>query len=219
MMFMKKIGLCLLFIGWHSVYAQQAKTCFTQMPDSLCPLLTAVNRADFVDFLESKMKAEVSNRLGGKSEMTRLTGDFIEIRTSAQSTWQMKLLPLNDSTRVICTVSTVSAPVADSHLKFYTTAWKELPAEGFLPQQAVTLDDFFPAPADTVDIYDYQAARRQADILFLKASLDEKEPTLTFTLTTPDYIDREMAEKLKPSMRPSLTYRWRGGRFVSSDKQ
>ena len=71
--------------------AQLAKTCFTNMPDSLSPLLTAVNRADFIDFLESKMKAEVTNRFGGKSEMTELTPDYIRVQVTPQSTWQMKL--------------------------------------------------------------------------------------------------------------------------------
>ena len=48
---------------------QEAKAVFVSMPDSLSPLLTAVNRADFIDFLESKMKAKVENRFGGESEM------------------------------------------------------------------------------------------------------------------------------------------------------
>ena len=61
--------VCLCMAGAR---AQLAKVCFTNMPDSICPLLTAVNRADFIDFLESKMKAEVTNRLGGKSEMTQI---------------------------------------------------------------------------------------------------------------------------------------------------
>ena len=69
--------LILAFIGWGYLQAQEAKTCFKNMPDSICPLLSAVNRADFIDFLESKMKAEVTNSFGGKSEMTELSPDYI----------------------------------------------------------------------------------------------------------------------------------------------
>ncbi|MCZ4238217.1 DUF3256 family protein, partial [Staphylococcus equorum] len=44
---MKKILFILLaFSFYFSVSAQEAKTLFVQMPDSLSPLLTAVNRAD-----------------------------------------------------------------------------------------------------------------------------------------------------------------------------
>ena len=99
--------LILAFIGWGYLQAQEAKTCFKNMPDSICPLLSAVNRADFIDFLESKMKAEVTNSFGGKSEMTELSPDYIHVKMTPQSSWQMKLLSINDSTKVICVVATV----------------------------------------------------------------------------------------------------------------
>lgn len=57
-----------------SSHAQEAKTLFINVPDSLCPLLTKVNREDCIDFLSSKMKAQVENRFGQKSEMTDLMG-------------------------------------------------------------------------------------------------------------------------------------------------
>jgi len=208
--------LLLFLISFHvrTLYAQQAKTLFVQMPDSLSPLFTEVNRADFIDFLESKMKAEVSNRLGGKSEMTKLTPDFIEIRTTAQSVWQMKLLPLNDSTKVICTVSTVSAPVPDSHVKFYNTSWQELPAESYLPAHTWSVADFIVQPSDSVDVYDYHHARRQADMLLMQISLDENEPKLLYSITTQDYMEKEVAMQLKPYLKSSFVCVWKEGRFV-----
>lgn len=137
------LAICLLVLPL-SLRAQLAKDVFKAMPDSLNLLLTSVNRADFIDFLESKMKAEVTNRFDGKSEMTALTPDYIHIRMTPQSTWEMKLLPLTDSTKVVCAVSTVCAPACDSHIRFYTTDWKELPAADFLPALPVT-DDFIEA--------------------------------------------------------------------------
>ena len=71
------------------------------MPDSLTPLLTEVNKADCIDFLESKMKAEVTNRLGQKSEMTELAPDYIRMQMTSRSFWQMKMLNVNDSTRCV----------------------------------------------------------------------------------------------------------------------
>lgn len=205
--------LCLAFIGLGAMQAQEAKTCFKNMPDSLCPLLSAVNRADFIDFLESKMKAEVTNSFGGKSEMTELSPDYIRVQMTPQSTWQMKLLPVNDSTKVICTVSTVCAPACDSHINFYTTDWKELPAASYLPALPA-MDDFILQAPDTVDVYEYQAARRQADMLLVKTDLSAKDTALTFTFTTPDYMEKEAAEKLKPFIRRPIAYTWNQGRFI-----
>lgn len=205
--------LCLAFIGLGAMQAQEAKTCFKNMPDSLCPLLSAVNRADFIDFLESKMKAEVTNNFGGKSEMTELSPDYIRVQMTPQSTWQMKLLPVNDSTKVICTVSTVCAPACDSHINFYTTDWKELPAASYLPALPA-MDDFIIQAPDTVDVYEYQAACRQADMLLVKTDLSAKDTALTFTFTTPDYMEKEAAEKLKPFIRRPIAYTWNQGRFI-----
>lgn len=207
------VVLCLAFIGMGALKAQEAKTCFKNMPDSLCPLLSAVNRADFIDFLESKMKAEVTNNFGGKSEMTELSPDYIRVQMTPQSTWQMKLLPVNDSTKVICTVSTVCAPACDSHINFYTTDWKELPAASYLPALPA-MDDFILQAPDTVDVYEYQAARRQADMLLVKTDLSAKDAALTFTFTTPDYMEKEAAEKLKPFIRHPIAYTWNQGRFI-----
>lgn len=207
------IILCLAFIGLGALQAQEAKTCFKNMPDSICPLLSAVNRADFIDFLESKMKAEVTNSFGGKSEMTELSPDYIRVQMTPQSTWQMKLLPVNDSTKVICTVSTVCAPACDSHINFYTTDWKELPAASYLPALPA-MDDFIIQAPDTVDVYEYQAALRQADMLLVKTDLSAKDTALTFTFTTPDYMEKEAAEKLKPFIRRPIAYTWNQGRFI-----
>ena len=73
-----------------SLQAQEAKTLFVNIPDSLTPLLTKVNREDCIDFLESKMKAQVENRFGKKSEMTELGTDYVRMQMSPQTSWQMK---------------------------------------------------------------------------------------------------------------------------------
>lgn len=210
----KKTSL-LLFLalaGMGTLQAQEARTCFVNMPDSLSPLLSSVNRADFIDFLDSKMKAEVTNTFGGKSEMTELSSDYIRVKMTGQSTWQMKLLPVNDSTKVICTISTVCAPACDSHIRFYTTAWEELPASTYLPDLPAT-DDFVAEVPDSADVYQYQSVRRQADMLLLKADLSAEDTRLTLTFTTPDYMEKQAAEKLKPFLRRPLSYSWTGKGF------
>lgn len=207
--------LFVVFIGLGCLQAQEAKTYFKNMPDSICPLLSAVNRADFIDFLESKMKAEVTNSFGGKSEMTTLSPDYIHVRMTSQSSWQMKLLPVSDSTKVICVVATVCAPACDSHVKFYTMDWKELNALSYLPTLPV-LDDFIAEVSDTADVYEYQDARRQADMLLMNAELSEKEATLAFTFTTTNYMGKEAAEKLKPFVCRPIVYIWNQGKFDKS---
>lgn len=55
---------------------------FRQLPDSLTPYLSQNNRLDMLDFMSANMKAEVTNLLDGKSEMTLLSPDSLSVRLS-----------------------------------------------------------------------------------------------------------------------------------------
>lgn len=199
-----------LFVS-TDLWAQEAKTLFVNMPDSLSPLLTKVNREDCIDFLESKMKAQVENRFGKKSEMTDLSKDYIRMQMSSQSIWQMKVLALNDSTNVICTVSTACAPACDSSIRFYTDDWKPLTASLFITLPV--MGDFLNTP-DSASVYEFDEARRSADILLMKADFNKENTELTVTLTTPDYMSKETAEKLKPFLHRPIVYHWKNGAFT-----
>ena len=114
----------------HYSAAQSLKEVFKQMPDSLMPYLTQNNRLDFIDFMESNMKAEVSNLTGGTSEMTALTDDSLSIRMSEALRVDMLLLDLDepvDSIRqVIVFVETFLADsvYGESVCKTYSVDWQ-----------------------------------------------------------------------------------------------
>ena len=131
---MKRLILLISLFISISLQAQNMKELFVAMPmpDTLVSLLTKVNREDFGDFLASKMKAEVRNRFGKTSEMTELTDDYLYLKMTSASSMEMKLLPLNDSLKVVCVIQTYQAPVADSKVRFYDTDWKPLEASRFI---------------------------------------------------------------------------------------
>ncbi len=182
---MRSVIFVLSFLLFFSVVrAQEARTLFDSIPGSMLPLLSPVNRADFIDFLDSKMKAVVKNKFDGTSEMTDLTDNYIRIKLTDRSTWEMKVLPVNDSTKVICVVSTVCAPVCDSSVAFYTTGWKSLPVSDYLTPPV--MDDYF-LLADSAQLGDYDRYRQRMDMLLATVALSKDADTLTFTLTTPEY--------------------------------
>ena len=80
------IALCCV----ASVMAQDMRSVFISMPDSVAPLLTKVNREDCVDFLDSNMKAVVRNRFDKESELKTLTKDYLLMQMTASSTMEMK---------------------------------------------------------------------------------------------------------------------------------
>jgi len=195
--------------------AQTAKQLFRAMPDSILPLLTANNRADCTDFMDSKMKAEVVNAFKEKSQMTEMTNDYIALRLSEASTWQMKLLPTNDSTKIICVINTVEGPVADSRIAFYDTNWAPYKTENYI--KLPTTDDFFKAPQtndenDSIFIQ-YTNARRKCDMCLVKMDLSKEDNSLTATFTTPYYIDKTAIKDMKPFLCDVIKYSWAKQKF------
>ena len=194
-----------------SASAQNMRSVFIAMPDSIIPLLTKVNKEDCVDFLDSNMKAEVKNRFDGTAEMKVLTEDYVLVQTSEIGTLEMKLLPVNDSTKVVCMVKTVCASACDSEIRFYTSDWKqELDRKGYL--QWPDAGTFF-LPKDSLSEEDV-LIRQKADMHLMKASLSKDNPTLAFIYTTPDYLNLEDKEKLLLHLRNEpVVLEWKDGKF------
>ena len=193
------------------LFAQNMKSVFIAMPDSIAPLLSQVNKEDCVDFLDSNMKAEVTNRFGGKTEMKVLTDDYVLMQTTPGSTLEMKLLPVNDSTKVVCMVKTVCASACDSEIRFYASDWsKELSKDDFL--QLPDVEAFY-FPQDSIT-EEYTLIRKKADMDLMKASLSKDATSLTFIYTTPEYMNKEDKEKLLPYLKKDpIVLQWQDGKF------
>ena len=207
----KFLVIVISILGVVSVAAQDMKSVFIAMPDSITPLLTKVNKEDCVDFLDSNMKAEVKNRFDGTAEMKVLTEDYTLVQTSAIGTLEMKLLPVNDSTKVICMVKTVCASACDSDIRFYASDWsKELNARDFLQKPSGSA--FF-LPNDTLSDEGI-LIRKKADMHLMKASLSKDDASLTFIYTTPDYLNKEDKEKMLRHLNQNpVTFQWKDGKF------
>ncbi len=96
---------------------------FRQMPDSLMPYLSLNNRLDCIDFLDSGMKAEVRNSLGGTSEMTSMADDSLSIRMSDGLRVDILLM---DSTVVMIETFLVDSIYGESRVHYFTSQWKPL---------------------------------------------------------------------------------------------
>lgn len=153
------LAVCLLTTR-QAVAQPLMRDVFLQMPDSLFPYLTENNRLDFLDFMDSNMKAEVRNDLDGKSVMTSLTASALEIKLSESTHVAMRLLPVSediDSCRqIVCMITTYGRPaptdetteapsnvvegtsvprrltVAESSVRLFSVRWRELPVANYL---------------------------------------------------------------------------------------
>lgn len=81
---------------------QSIREVFKAMPDSLLPMLTTNNRLDMMDFMDANMKAKVTNKLDGETEMIFLGNDSLAIRMSEALTVEMKLQKADTGSVVVC---------------------------------------------------------------------------------------------------------------------
>lgn len=206
-----KIWMLLCVFSAISTFAQDMKVVFVSMPDSILPLLTKVNKEDCVDFLACDMKAEVKNRFGRTTELKVLTDEYLFLQTTPNSSMELRLFPVNDSTKVICMVKTVCASACDSEVHFYTSDWtQKLLTTDFLSKP---VGDAFYLQADSTD-EEYALIRKEANVHLMKAALSKEDVSLTFIYTTPDYLSKESREKLAPYLRKEpIVLRWQEGKF------
>lgn len=105
---------------------------FKSMPDSLMPYLSNNNRLDFIDFMDSNMKAEVKNQFGGNSTMTALTEDSLSIQMNHAMRVNMLLLNLEEPVDTIRQVVVLAetfltdSVYGESSVKFYTPNWQPI---------------------------------------------------------------------------------------------
>lgn len=132
---MQKILFFWLLSFALSSNAQTMTTIIQTMPDSILPQLTRNNRLDFIDYLASNMKAETTNRLGGKSEMTILSDTYTNIRLSESAEVAFKLLTTDTGDKLIMQIYTYTLPesLKVSHPTFYSLEWKIIPPDTYLP--------------------------------------------------------------------------------------
>ena len=133
---MRKITLLFCLLLAFELSAQTAiRDLLKSMPDSVIPYLTENNRLDMIDFMESNMDAVVTNSLGGKSQLLKLTDQYASIKLSEASSVAMRLLdvstPVDSLPQILCLIRTYGTDIRESSVAFYSLAWRPLPTANY----------------------------------------------------------------------------------------
>jgi hypothetical protein len=197
------LSLCICTL---SIKAQDMKTLFTQIPDSYLPQLETAWRKDLADLYLTGKEARLQNTMGGYSKLLKLTDDYLQLQVTERSFIELKKLPLINNTHIICMVTTIEGPVADSRVTFYTTEWQPLEPSGlFTP---VTAGWFISENADR-DSDAYKDAAACLDMDLIKYLLSPDAQTLTAVYTTPLYLNGQDRKKTLPVLKDyPRVYTW-----------
>lgn len=199
----------LLLASLCSVKAADIRTVFKEMPDSVLPLLSQVNRLDMLDFLDGGMRAAVRNRLDGISELVSIDKDMVSIRYTDKSDVSIRLFYYKDSIPLICVVHTVESVVRDSRVLFYDSHWK--PVDGARLLSVPTLKDFIAGGADRDSI---ASLEKVSMVRSVQASVSDNLDGIAFHYTGLGCLDADSARFAGYLRREPVVYLWNGKRFV-----
>lgn len=177
------------------------------MPDSIIQYLNAEQRAELCKFSNAKDSLKVKNSLNGETYIDSISGDYAQIILNKTSRMQIKLLTLNDSAQVICTIKTISKPVDDSRIKFYSTDWKELHDTFGLPNQNDEKEmlNLLTSRPDTMDESRYNTLKSKIEPVITSATFTDDKPAITYTLSLPMFNEQERSELKAIITRKSFT--------------
>lgn len=203
--------ILLLLIICPFAKAQDMATLFANMPDEYVPHLESAWRKDLMDLYNTGKPATLQNTMNGTSSLLNLTENYLLLQSTERSTVEIKLLPLINNTNIVCMITTINAPVADSRIVFFTTEWQPLKSEDlFTP---VKSDWFIKEDADTAS-ESYKDAISRLDLELIRYNLNPENLTLTATYMTPSYLSNEERQKITPYIKetPKL-FIWESSRF------
>lgn len=211
---MKSIAMILVAvlasIGANAQKKVEMRDVLKQMPDTVISYLSTNNKLDMIDFIDSHMKANVTNAFDGTTTLDTLTNDYLKISLTPASTLEMRLLPFGNTGagaagQVVCMVVTYGDGVKESEVRFYSTEWNLLSDIDNPISHDKLLRYAASDPAVGGDVH------KIGDFLCAEASLSPSDCVLVVKLALPVYVaDNKIYTK---SLDVSKTFKWDGGAF------
>lgn len=199
--------ILLFFLSLSTIVeAQQVGDLFKAMPPELLP---GVSEGNKTMLLVDSGKTTVPYPLG-EIVKEAYGNDYLRLQTSKIGTLQLKLLPVSEDSVVVCLIKTVCGNVCDSHISFYTSEWKKLDKEAFLP--TISAEIFLNSSQKKSKNDKYAVSL--PDIYPISATFNETGTDLTLTFHYKELLTEEQIQQLKPLLKgDSVVLTWKNASF------
>jgi hypothetical protein len=199
--------ILLFFLSLSTIVeAQQVGDLFKAMPPELLP---GVSEGNKTMLLVDSGKTTVPYPLG-EIVKEAYGNDYLRLQTSKIGTLQLKLLPVSEDSVVVCLIKTVCGNVCDSHISFYTSEWKKLGKEAFLP--TISAEIFLNSSQKKSENDKYAVSL--PDIYPISATFNETGTDLTLTFHYKERLAEEQIQQLEPLLKgDSVVLTWENGSF------
>lgn len=177
------------------ISSQSVDSFFKKMPDILNPTLSSQNRLELIEYYKAHQGDSILNRFGKKAtlKLLDLQNQHLIIQNTPSSTFEMKVNRMIDSTPYIGIIRTMCAPICQSTVEFYDTAWNVLPLKFNTPKTIEWID------ARKIDFLgvDTTWVKKTLDISFITLTFANEDNVLCAKNNTLDFVSAEDRKILK----------------------
>ncbi|MDO4160606.1 MAG: DUF3256 family protein [Prevotellaceae bacterium] len=215
---MRALLLSVLFsLGMLSAFGQDTlsvKSVMEKIPEKMIPYLDYAQITELCKFANLRDSMKVKNVLNGNTYVDSISDSFMKVHLNDVSEIELKLLPLNDSTKVICMIKSYNSPVMESIIKFYSTEWRSVESSLGLPDMtdAEAVLSAFTQKPDTMTLSRYNELKKYIEPVAVSACFSDKdENTITFTVSMP-MLNKEDTKAVKDIIKQK-SFKWINGSF------
>lgn len=199
----------MLLLGAGGAFAQlTASRAFAEAPQSVFPLLDHNTRLDMIDYFNSGMTTASKNNMDGKSRITALTPNKVEISMTDASSYELALLPTANGDSVIALITTVATPAPDSQMAIFSKDWSKNITNGIFPKP-VLADWLTDEGKDNIG-----EVEGIVPFMLVSYSYNPDNQQLEVINNTAKFMSPELYELVAPSLKKSMVFRWNGKKFV-----
>jgi len=146
----------------------------------------------------------------GEIKKLKQSSDYLKIKTSDAGTTQLKLLAIEKDSSIVCIIKTVCTEACDSHISFYTTEWKKIENNRFLPE--ISSEIFFDSSKKEMENYKYAVSLHH--IYPISAAFSENGSDLTLTFNYKTLLTDDQAAEIKPFLKSDIVaLKWENALF------
>jgi hypothetical protein len=115
---------------------------YINMPDKLNPTLISKNRLELLEYHKAGKGDSIKNRFENTAylQVFDTLNNWIVVKNTASSTFEMKIMTLGNNTTLIGIIHSVCAPICQSTIEFYDTAWNKIDMKFNMPKALEWVD-------------------------------------------------------------------------------
>ncbi|MEI7502761.1 MAG: DUF3256 family protein [Paludibacter sp.] len=192
----KLLTICSFMHVVQVLSAQTVDKYYVNMPDEQNPTLSKQNRLELIEYHKAGKGDSIANRFGNQAILLSLDtlNNRLAVKNTPSSTFEMKMLSMNDSIQTIGIIRTVCGSICQSSVEFYDTVWHQIPLQFTMPKAVNWLNEVSLSTASV----DQQWVRNVLGTSFVSLSFDTTKQQITAKNNSLEFLSESDRKIISP---------------------